>query len=286
MAWSQPATSRFGVGCSGDIMPEQSRRAQRILLPLLNCGCIVLLWQFAVTHRWISPLSLAAPFEVAKVAVSSFRILLPHILATTYATLLTFVLSSVGGMLLGALLMHWRNFRLAVYPSIVMFQLLPKIALAPLFVVWVGVNIVSRLSFAGFISFFPIVLATLAGLRATDPLVLKLCNSLRASPAQMFWQVRLPYAVPLIMSGLKVGMTLAITGVIVSEFVTVQSGLGYIIVFASSNLQIDLMFAALGWVSLIGLLFYGAVLLLEHLILKWLGAPMLAGLSRPGEVGS
>ena len=72
MAWSQPATSRFGVGCLGDIMPEQSRRAQRILLPLLNCGTIVLLWQLAVTERWISPLSLAAPFEVAKVAVSSF----------------------------------------------------------------------------------------------------------------------------------------------------------------------------------------------------------------------
>src|ERR1700749_1691531 len=98
------------------MMSRQSGRAQRILLPLLNCGTIVLLWQLAVTERWISPLSLAAPFEVAKVTVSSFRILLPHILATTYATLLTFVLSSVGGILLGALLMHWRNFRLAVSP--------------------------------------------------------------------------------------------------------------------------------------------------------------------------
>jgi NitT/TauT family transport system permease protein len=264
-------------------MLKQSGRAQRILLPLLNCGCIVLLWQVAVIHRWISPLSLASPFEAAKVAFGSFNILLPHILATTYATALTFVLSSAGGMLLGALLMHWRRFRLAIYPSLVMFQLLPKIALAPLFVVWFGVNMLSRLSFAGFIAFFPIVLATLAGLRATDPLVLKLCRSVRASPAQIFWQVRLPYAVPLIMSGLKVGMTLAITGVIVSEFVTVQSGLGYIIVLASSNLQIDLMFAALGWISLIGLLFYGAVLVLERAILMRLGAPITGGLSRPGE---
>jgi NitT/TauT family transport system permease protein len=161
---------------------------------------------------------------------------------------------------------------------------LPKIALAPLFVVWFGVNVVSRLSFAGFISFFPIVLATLAGLRATDPLMLKLCRSALASPAQTFWQVRLPYAVPLIMSGLKVGMTLAITGVIVSEFVTVQNGLGYIIVLASSNLQIDLMFAALGWVSLIGLALYGAVLFLERLILKRLGAPVTGTPFQPGDV--
>jgi NitT/TauT family transport system permease protein len=264
-------------------MPKTSR-AQRILLPLANSCAILLLWEHAVMHGWINPLSLSAPSAAFRTAVSSFGVLLPHILATTYETLLTFALSSIGGMLLGGLLMHWRAFRLAVYPSIVMFQLLPKIALAPLFVVWFGVNIISRLSFAGFISFFPIVLATLAGLRATDPLVLKLCRSLQASPAQMFWQVRLPYAVPLIMSGLKVGMTLAITGVIVSEFVTAQNGLGYIILFASSNLQIDLMFAALGWISLIGLALYGAVLFLERVILMRLGAPVTGALFQPGEI--
>jgi NitT/TauT family transport system permease protein len=259
-------------------MLKTSSRAQRILLPLAN-GCGILsLWQYAVTHGWINPLSLSAPSAAVKAAVGNFGVLFPHILATTYETLLTFVLSSIGGILLGTLLMHWRVFRLAVYPSIVMFQLLPKIALAPLFVVWFGVNMVSRLSFAGFISFFPIVLATLAGLRATDPLILKLCKSLRASSAQVFWQIRLPYAVPLVMSGLKVGMTLAITGVIVSEFVTAQNGLGYIILLASSNMQIDLMFAALGWVSLIGLALYGAVLLFERLILFRLGAPVTGSL--------
>src|SRR5260370_27500008 len=112
-------------------------------------------------HGWINPLRLSSPSAAVRVAVSSFGVLLPHILASTYETLLTFALSSLGGILLGALLMHWRSFRLAVYPSIVMFQLLPKIALAPLFVVWFGVNVISRLSFAGFISFFPILLPTL-----------------------------------------------------------------------------------------------------------------------------
>ena len=283
MARWRLARSLFAAGCLGETMLSRSSKIQRILLPLLNCLCLVLLWQVAVSYHWISPLSLASPFEAAKIAFGSFNILLPHILATVYATLLTFVLSSVGGMLLGALLMHWRSFRLAVYPSLVMFQLLPKIALAPLFVVWFGVNILSRLSFAGFIAFFPIVLATLAGLRATDPLMLKLCRAVRASQAQIFWRVRLPCAAPLIISGLKVGMTLSITGVIVSEFVTVQNGLGYIIVFASSNLQIDLVFAALGWVSIIGLAFYGAVLLLERLILTLLGAPITSEL-QPGEI--
>jgi len=265
-------------------MLKYSSKAQRTLLPVLSCVSILLLWQLSVSKGWISSLSMAAPLEMGKVAIGSFEIMWPHIWATTYATFLTFLLSSVGGMLLGALLMHGRVFRRAVYPSLVMFQLLPKIALAPLFVLWFGVNLVSRLAFAGFISFFPIVLATLAGLRATDPLVLKLCRSVRASPAQIFWQVRIPYALPLIISGLKVGMTLAITGVIVSEFVTAQSGLGYIILFASSNLQIDLMFAALGWVSLIGVAFYGAVLLFERIIQWRMGAPITGGLTLPGEV--
>jgi NitT/TauT family transport system permease protein len=265
-------------------MLRPSNKAQQVLLPLLTSFCIVLLWQYAVMQRWISPLSFSSPLEIAKVGASSFDVMFPHIVATAYATLLTFVLTSVGGIVLGTFLMHWRRFRLAVYPSIVMFQMLPKIALAPLFVVWFGVSLVSRLSFAGFISFFPIVLATFAGLRATDPLVLNLCRAVRASPAQIFWQVRLPYAVPLIMSGLKVGMTLAITGVIVSEFVTVQNGLGYIIVLASSNQQIDLMLAAIGWVSLIGLTNYGAVLLLEWIVLMQLGTPVTAGLSGPGKV--
>src|SRR3984957_8367124 len=157
-------------------MLKRSSRAQRILLPLANCCGILLLWEYAVLHGWINPLSLASPSAALKVAASSFGVLFPHILATTYETLLTFVLSSVGGILLGALLMHWRMFRLAVYPSIVMFQLLPKIALAPLFVVWFGVNIPSRLSVAASISFFPLVLPALGGLRVSGPLVLNLCS--------------------------------------------------------------------------------------------------------------
>jgi NitT/TauT family transport system permease protein len=263
-------------------MYARSSRARRILLPAFNFAALLLLWEFSVSQKWVDPLGLAAPSAIARLAVSSFTVLSSHILVTATATIVTFVLSSLFGMALGALLMLWRQFRLAVYPSIVMFQLLPKIALAPLFVVWFGVNVVARLAFAGFIAFFPIVVATLAGLRAADPLVLKLCRSVEATPAQVFWQIRLPYAVPYIFAGLKVGMTLAITGVIIAEFVTAQNGLGYIVLFASSNLQIDLMFVALSWVSLIGLVLYGAVLALEKAVLTLLGAPLTAGPIRHG----
>src|SRR5260221_12170715 len=119
-------------------MQKTSSRAQRILLPLANCCGILLLWEYTVMHGWINPLSLSSPSAAVRVAASSFGVLLPHILATTYETLLTFALSSIGGMLLGALLMHWHSFRLPVYLSFVTSQRFSNIALAPLFVVWFG----------------------------------------------------------------------------------------------------------------------------------------------------
>src|SRR5260370_29165298 len=140
-------------------MQKTASRAQRILLPLANCCCMLLLWEYAVMHGWINPLSLSSPSAAFRTAASSFGVLLPHILATTYETLLTFALSSIGGMLLGALLMPWRRFRLPVYPSIVVFQLLPNITLGPLFFVWFAFNISSLLPSAGVNSFFPMLLA-------------------------------------------------------------------------------------------------------------------------------
>jgi NitT/TauT family transport system permease protein len=261
-----------------------SEQVRRIVLPVLTFLLMLTLWQVATTFRWINPLSLPAPARIFQVGVGRFDVLLTHILMTIYETLSTFLLTSLGGILVGALLMQCRAFRLSTYPTIVMFQLLPKIALAPLFVVWFGVNIVSRLTFAGFIAFFPIVIATLTGLRSTDPLMLKLCRSVKATPAQIFWHVRIPYAVPFIMSGLKVGMTLSITGVIIAEFITVQSGLGYIVLLASYNFQIALMYAALILIGLVGLLLYGLVLVLERIVLRILGVPITATFAAPGEV--
>lgn len=241
------------------------------------------LWQVAATYGWIGPLSLPGPAAIFEVGIGHFEVLLPHILATASETLATFILTSVGGIVVGALLMQSTTFRRAIYPNLVMFQLLPKIALAPLFVVWFGVNVASRLAFAGFIAFFPVVIATLTGLRSTDPMMLKLCRSIGATRAQVFWHVRIPYAVPFIMSGLKVGMTLSITGVIIAEFITVQSGLGYLVLIASYNFQIALMYAALLLIASVGLVLYGLVIVIEGIVLRILGAPITAMVSDLGQ---
>jgi NitT/TauT family transport system permease protein len=170
-----------------------------------------------------------------------------------------------------------RRVEQAFWPHILIFQLVPKVAVAPLFIIWLGMGPTSRLCFAVFLSFFPIAVSTAAGFRSVDRTVLRLCQSLTASRWQVFFRVRMPYAIPHIFAGLKVGATVAIIGVVVGEFVTAQEGLGYIIMFASSAAETALVFAAIGMLCVIGLGLYGAVALAEWFVRRWYGAPIDAG---------
>jgi NitT/TauT family transport system permease protein len=154
---------------------------------------------------------------------------------------------------------------------VLFFQLIPKIALAPLFILWFGIGPSSRLAYIIFISFFPVVLASVTGLLATPPEMLRLCRAYSARPADVFLRVRFPYAVPMIFSGLKISVTLAIVGVVVGEFISAQAGLGYLILFASSQADTPLAMAAITVLCVIGLALYGAVVLAESVILRRLG---------------
>src|SRR6516165_7443884 len=132
----------------------------------------------------------------------------------------SFLAASGIGVCMGAAIAAWKGLRQAIYPHVVLFQLVPKIAVAPLFIVWLGVGPQSRLAFAVRLSFFPVLIATVAGLSGTDRGSLQLCRSLTATPWQTYRWVRLPYAVPHIFDGLKIGATMSLTGLVVGEFVT------------------------------------------------------------------
>jgi NitT/TauT family transport system permease protein len=153
--------------------------------------------------------------------------------------------------------------REALYPNLVFFQLIPKIALAPLFIIWLGVGSQSRISFAVFIAFFPVVIATTAGLTAVDKNMLRLCRSVTASEWQIFTSVRFPAAIPHIFSGMKIAVTLAIIGVIIGEFITSQAGLGYLIILATSRADTEVSMAAIIVLCVCGLFLYGLVALAE-----------------------
>ena len=159
----------------------------------------------------------------------------------------------------------------ALYPNIIFFQLIPKIALAPLFIVWLGIGSSSRITFSIFICFFPILIATAAGLQSVETNMLRLCRSLRMSDWQVLVRVRFPTSPPFIFSGMKVAVTLAIIGIVVGEFIASQRGLGYLILFASSRQQTDLALACIAVLCVVGLVLYGGVVLAEKVVMRLYG---------------
>jgi NitT/TauT family transport system permease protein len=192
-------------------------------------------------------------------------------LPTIEEAVLGFGLAASLGIILGTSLVLSGSLQKAFYPYILVLQLIPKVALAPLFIIWLGVGLPSRLWFAVFMAFFPVVISTMTGLMSADRNAVRLCEALTASRWQVFYSVRIPYALPHIFAGLKISATMAMIGVVVGEFVTAQEGLGYLIMFATSAAETPLVFAAIALLCVIGLALYGSVALAEIIVQKRLG---------------
>jgi NitT/TauT family transport system permease protein len=244
---------------------------RRVLLPSALALALMFGWEFGTRAAHLSSMIIVPPSAVFAVLTASYGILLQQAVPTIVETLIGFALAAAIGIVLGTGLVLFRRVRQALYPHVLTFQLIPKIALAPLFIVWFGVGPTSRLSLAVFMAFFPVVIATMAGLLSADRDSIRMARAMMASPWQAFISIRVPYALPHIFAGLKIAVTMAMIGVIVGEFVTAQAGLGYIIMMASSGGDTALTFAAIILLCLFGLLLYGAVALGEWLIERSMG---------------
>ncbi len=234
-----------------------------LVLPVGTAILFLLVWQAIAVLGGISPVILPPPTMVYDQLVEMFPLIMKHTIPTTYETMLAFAISIPLGIALAALMVYSTAAYRALYPNVVFFQLIPKIALAPLFIVWLGVGSPSRITFSIFICFFPILVATAAGLQSVDPNMLRLCRSLRMSDWQVLMRVRFPSSLPFIFSGVKVAVTLAVIGIVVGEFIASQAGLGYLILMASSRQQTDLALACITVLCVVGLLLYGLVILAE-----------------------
>jgi NitT/TauT family transport system permease protein len=237
--------------------------ARAVILPLALALVVLAGWQIVVTAMKIPPVILPSPISIAQYIVSRFDILMTHAVPTMLESLAAFLLATLLGIALAVLITYSTLAREALYPNLVFFQLIPKIALAPLFIIWLGIGSQSRVAFSVFIAFFPIVIATAAGLTSVDKNMLRLCRSLTASEWQIFTSVRFPAAIPHIFSGLKIAVTLAIIGVIIGEFITAQAGLGYLIILATARADTEVSMAAIVVLCICGLLLYGLVALTE-----------------------
>ncbi|KMO16137.1 hypothetical protein SQ03_15435 [Methylobacterium platani JCM 14648] len=234
-----------------------------VLLPVALAVATLAAWQAFVVIGNIPSVILPSPISTLRYIVEHWDILLTHAVPTTLESAIGFVLATLLGVLLAIVITYSTLAREALYPNLVFFQLIPKIALAPLFIIWLGIGMQSRVAFAVFIAFFPVVIATSAGFASVDRGMLRLCRSLTASEWQVFTHVRFPAALPHIFSGMKVAITLAIIGVIIGEFITAQAGLGYLIIFATARADTEVSMAAIVVLCVCGLLLYGLVALGE-----------------------
>jgi NitT/TauT family transport system permease protein len=253
------------------IVAPDFRQLRRVILPLVTAAAVLLVWEAIVTAMQVPVVILPPPVEIAHELWRVLPLLLHHAAPTMLESLMAFLIATGLGVGLAITISYSSLARDMLYPNLVFFQLIPKIALAPLFVVWLGIGSESRVVFAAFVSFFPVVISAAVGFANIEASALRLCRSLTASEWQCFLMVRFPFALPAIFSGMKIAMTMAIIGVIIGEFISSKAGLGFYILYASSRMETAAIFAALFVLCLIGVTLFGAVALAEELVRRVFG---------------
>jgi len=246
-----------------------SDRLSAVFYPVVSFGMLFLFWQFGVRAAGVPEYILPVPSEfLAKLWVQR-GLITDHTLVTAKEIVLGFLMAAAISIPLGFFIVSIKPIERALYPLIVFFQLIPKIAIAPLFVVWFGFGLFPKVLLTFLLCFFPTLVASMTGFRALDERVLFLTNSMGATWWQTFRYVRLPSALTYIYAGLKVSVVFAATGAIVGEFVGANAGLGYLLLRGTSYLDMPLIFAVLVALSLIGIFFSYIVQYSERLLMPW-----------------
>ncbi|WP_054208170.1 ABC transporter permease [Bosea vaviloviae] len=253
-----------------DAAPSQAAEwASAIAWPLASFAVLLLAWEWLVPLAGVPEYILPVPSAFFERLWTDRALIFQHTLVTANEIVLGFLMAAVISIPLGYIIVSVRLLEKAVYPVIVFFQLVPKIAIAPLFVVWFGFGLFPKVLLTFLLCFFPTLVASMTGFRALDERVLYLTRSMGATPWQTFRKVRVPAALNYIFSGLKVSAVFAATGAIVGEFVGANSGLGYLLLRGTSFLDMPLIFACLVALSVVGILFSYLVDGLEVLLMPW-----------------
>jgi NitT/TauT family transport system permease protein len=230
---------------------------------------VLALWQLAVSGLRIREYILPSPLTVLRALSFSEIPWLSHLWITTLEIVGAFLLAGGVGVALGIGIAWSSILGRALVPFLVFVNTLPKVAVAPLFLLWLGYGIVPNMLIGALIGFFPVVINTAVGLTQVDEDMLDLGRVFNAPKWKVFAKIRIPNAAPYILSALKVTATAAVVGVIVGEFIASQKGLGYVIITTQGSMNTPVAFGALVWISLVGLAVYGAVVLTARLFVPW-----------------
>jgi NitT/TauT family transport system permease protein len=236
---------------------------------LIALVALLLLWELAVDLGRIPVFVLPAPTDIWASIVKNWSALLAHSWVTLLETLAGFGLSVAIGIPLAFFIVYSRIFDRIIYPMLVASQAVPKVALAPILLVALGYGIAPKIIVAFLIAFFPVVVNTVTGLASVDRDTLNLMHSMGASKMDVFRKVRFPHAVPSMIAGFKVAIAFAVVGAVVGEFVGSRSGLGYYMLLATGNFDTPLVFACVVFLTLMGIILFYTVGLLEVALGRW-----------------
>jgi NitT/TauT family transport system permease protein len=249
------------------------KRAFDILFPLLVAILLLGFWQWRVRHDAIPVYVLPAPSDILAALTENFSSLMGSLWATLTVTIFAFVSASITAIVLAIAFAESRTVERAFYPYAITIQVTPVVAVAPLILLWIGYDriLLAETLIAGIVAFFPILSNTTQGLKSADFNLIDLARLYNASRWQILWRVRLPSALPFILTGMKTAGGLALIGAVVAEFVAgsgTATGLAWRIIEAGNRLQIATMFAALALLALLGIAIFAILSGLEYLLLR------------------
>lgn len=268
------ARAEIGVSFSARILRRLTSRIRS--QPEWVCVPLTLVlaiggWEWYVKAYQVSIVILPPPSQIVSALYSGLAsgVYLKALAVTLQAIVLGFLLSASVAFVLGTLISQVRLLEATIYPYVVALQTLPKIAIAPLILVWVGLGIESKIIIAALVSFFPMLVNTIVGLKSASADKLELMHALTASPAKTFFLVRLPEALPYIFAGLQIGIVLAVLGAIVGEFVGAKAGLGYLIIQMNYTMDVAGMFAVLVILGVMGVALNVLITVVRRRVIFW-----------------
>jgi len=239
---------------------------------LLEIAVIVaIIGVFEVVVWWfnIPKYLLPAPSQVFSTFLARFGLLMKHSYVTIVEIVVGYGMGIIAGVTIAIMLVYSKTLRTTLYPLIVGFQSIPKVAIAPLLVIWFGIGFNSKIVMSMVICFFPVVVNVASGLGEVEEEYIDLVRSMSANEWQIFWKIRAPHSLPLFLDALKISLPLAIVGAIIGEFVGANQGLGNLILIAGASIDTALVFATLLTITLISLVLFGVLVLMDKLVIPW-----------------
>ncbi|HXG50707.1 MAG TPA: ABC transporter permease [candidate division Zixibacteria bacterium] len=231
---------------------------------------LLVLWQLVVPLLGIPSYLLPTPLAILEEFQKRGVFIFTNSVPTFYETLLGFVIGAVIGIVSGLGIVYSKLLWLTVYPSLVVIGSVPRIAIAPLILIWLGIDTLwSKVTIVFLVAFFPMVVNSVVGFSQIEPEMLDLAKTMGMKPWMEFRKIRLPNSVPYIFAGFKTSIALAVIGAVVAEFVSGQQGLGYLIIIGNNDLNAPLIFASIILLSVMSLGLFGIIVGLEKVLMPW-----------------